>query len=220
MTGDEPGAHPSGAGGGGNAGMHPFANMGRGGFTTVFDDEIDPEEIFRMFFGGNPFMSTAQGNAFANAAARRNQHARQRQAQQQQQQTHSSPETTILKLLTSLAPLLLVIVLQLFTGPSRPAYSLQQTRHYPAPITTATHQIPFFTKSAAEFASKYPLGSRERTRIELSIESEWRQSMQQTCYQERLLKRRFEYYGQKERADEVKLTACDELARRFGAKAA
>jgi DnaJ homolog subfamily B member 12 len=226
ITGDEPGAHPSngggGAGGGGH-GMHPFANMGRaGGFSTVFDDEIDPEEIFRMFFGGNPFMSAAtQGNLFGNAAARRQQQARARNAQQQQQNQTSSPEVAILKLLTSLAPLLLVILLQLFSGSSRPAYSLQQTRHYPAPMTTAIHQIPFFAKSAAEFASKYPLGSRERTRLELSIENEWRQSMQQTCYQERLLKRRFEYYGQKERAEHVKLTACDELARRFGgAKAA
>lgn len=217
QTGSEPGAHQPNGGGGGGHGMHPFANMGRtGGFTTVFNDEIDPEEIFRMFFGGNPFMSASFGNV---AAQQQQQHARQRHAQHQQHQS-SSPEATILKLLTSLAPLLLVIVLQLFSGPSRPAFSLQQTRHYPAPMTTTTHQIPFFTKSAAEFASKYPLRSRERTRVELSIENEWRQSMQQTCYQERLLKRRFEYYGQKERAEQVKLTACDELARRFGSSSA
>lgn len=217
VTGDEPGAHPSNGGGGGH-GRHPFANMGRtGGFSTVFDDEIDPEEIFRMFFGGNPFMSAAaQGNLFGNQAARRQQHARARHAQQHQQQQNSSPEAALLKILTSLAPLILVILLQVFSGSSRPAFSLQQTRHYPAPMTTATHQIPFFTKSAAEFSSKYPIHSRERTRLELSIENEWRQSMQQTCYQERLLKRRFEYYGQKERAEQVKLTACDELAKRFG----
>ena len=131
MTGDEPGAHPSGAGGGGNAGMHPFANMGRGGFTTVFDDEIDPEEIFRMFFGGNPFMSTAQGNAFANAAARRNQHARQRQAQQQQQQTHSSPETTILKLLTSLYYSSLQVLLALPTHYNKLAITRLQSQQPP-----------------------------------------------------------------------------------------
>jgi hypothetical protein len=195
--------------------MHPFANMGRtGGFSTVFDDEIDPEEIFRMFFGGNPFMSASFGNA---AAQRQQQHARQRHGQQQQ---NSSPEATIIKLLTSLAPLLLVIILQLFSGPSRPAFSLQQTRHYPSAMTTAAHQIPYFTKSAAEFASKYPLHSRERTRIEMSIENEWRQTMEQTCYQERVLKRRFEYYGQKEKAEQVKLSACDELARRFGGSSA
>jgi hypothetical protein len=198
--------------------MHPFANMGRtGGFSTVFDEDIDPEEIFRMFFGGNPFMSAAaQGNLFGNQATRRQQQARARHAQQQNQQQNSSPEANLLKLLTSLAPLLLVILLQLFTGSSRPAFSLQQNRHYPAPMTTVTHQVPFFTKSAAEFASKYPLNSRERTRIELSIENDWRAAMQQSCYQERLLKRRFEYYGQKQRADQVKLTACEELGRRFG----
>ncbi len=216
QTGTEQGSHPPGGGGGG--GMHPFANMGRtGGFTTVFNDDIDPEEIFRMFFGGNPFMSASFGNVAAQRQQQQQRHyARQRQAQQQQQQQTSSPEATLLKLLTSLAPLILVILLQLFSGSSRPAFSLQQTRHYPAPLTTATHQIPFFAKSAADFASKYPLHSRERTRVELSIENDWRQSMQQTCYQERLLKRRFEYYGQKERAEQVKLTACDELAKRFG----
>lgn len=217
QTGSEPGAHQPNGGGGGGHGMHPFANVGRtGGFSTVFDDEIDPEEIFRMFFGGNPFMSASFGNV---AAQRQQQHARQRHGQQQQRQ-NSSPEATILKLLTSLAPLFLVILLQLFSGPSRPAYSLQQTRHFPAAMTTATHRIPFYSKSAAEFAAKYPLYSRERTRIELSIENEWRQTMQQTCYQERVLKRRFEYYGQKLRAEQVKLTACDELARRFGGSSA
>ena len=179
LTGAEPGENGHGGGGGG---MHPFGGMarGRGGFGPIFEDEIDAEELFRMFFGGNPFMNPAAQNMFGQAARRQQQPRQQQQQQQQQQQAAGSPDgAALLRLLTSLAPLLIIILLQLFSSPSRPAFSLQQTRHYPAPLATATHHVPFFVSSATEFASKYPPGSRERTRVELSAENEWRQAMQQ-----------------------------------------
>ena len=226
MTGAEPGAHPPGGGGGGgmyNGGMHPFGAAfgggGRGGF--VFEEDIDADEIFRMFFGGNPFMGAAAQTVFGNVARQQQQHARYRQAQQQQHGNGAGgADTNLLKLFTSLFPLLLIILLQVFSGPSRPPFSLHQTRHHPAPMATATHQVPFYVKSAAEFAAKYPPGSRERSRVEMTAEGEWKQGMQQACYQERLLKRRYEYYGQAAKAAQVKLNSCEELARKFGGQAA
>ena len=227
VTGAEPGAN------GRVNGMNPFGGGGAAGmrgFNPMHQDNFDADEIFRMFFGGNPFMAPAahtvyqafQGN---HAAARQRQRQQQQQQQHQQQQAQAngggggaaaaSPEATFIKILTSLAPLLLIILLQLFSHSSRPAFSLNQTRHYPAPMSTTTHQIPFFVKSAAEFSAKYPLGSRERTRVELTAESEWREAMQQECYKERVLKRRYEYYGQMTKAAQVKLTSCIHLTNKF-----
>lgn len=59
-----------------------------------------------------------------------------------------------------------------------------------------------------------------RTRIELQVESDWRESMQRHCYNERLLRHRYEYYGQHERAAAVELKSCKELAAKFSAAGA
>ena len=193
--------------GGGGGGMAP-----RRGGSGFFDDDIDPEEIFRMFFGGNPFMSQA-ARVYTFGGQQRQQRHPQRAQQQQQQQ---GGEVNAFKALFSLLPFILLVLFNLLSQPSRPAFSLAQSRTHPAPLATAAHGIPFFVGNVAEFSTKYRTGTRERTRIELQIETEWREGMQRACYNERLLKHRYEYFGQKDKAARVSLASCDALAQKFG----
>ena len=218
MTGSEPGEmnHAQRRRGGGGMYQNPFGRGFPAGGGAYNEDDIDPEEIFRMFFGGNPFMAPQYFNMAGGGGGGMRARQQQRRDNAGGNNNNNSTEVTMLKILTSLAPLILIILLQIFSSPARPAFSLNQSRHYPAPLSTAAHQVPFYVKSAAEFSSKYPIGSRERTRVELTAETEWRQAMQQNCYQERLMKRRFEYYGQAERAAAVSLSSCHEIDKRFG----
>lgn len=205
-TGTEPGAHPA-VGAGGGFGGGGFGGGRRGGF--MYEEEIDAEQIFRAFFGPNFFMSPGAATFFGGGPPAR-------RAAPQRAAGAGSPENALGKLLVSLAPLLFIIFLQLLSHSPAPPFSLQQSRAYPAPLATAAHGVPFFAKSAAEFAGKYPPGSRERSRVELTVEGDWRAAMQQQCYQERVLKRRYEYYGHRKKAEAIKLASCEELARRFG----
>jgi hypothetical protein len=57
-----------------------------------------------------------------------------------------------------------------------------------------------------------------RVRLEHQIESEYRTSLQQQCYNERMLQQRYHYYGRREEAKRMELRSCDELSRRFGSR--
>ena len=41
-------------------------------------------------------------------------------------------------------------------------------------------------------------------RLEMEIEREYRDSIQQACYQERMVQQRYVYYGHRERAKQVR----------------
>jgi DnaJ family protein B protein 12 len=178
-------------------------------FGPFAEDEIDPEEIFRMFFGGNPFMG-GNTRVYSFGGHPANMYGRPRPGQP------VSQENAIFRLLLSLAPIILLVLLQILSRPAPRPFSLQQSRAYPFPVSTAKHRVPFYVANEAEFLTKYPLQSRERSKVEYTIETEWRDVMQQACYQERVLKRRYEYYGHKDRAAAVNLESCNELSQRFG----
>ncbi|KAL4430644.1 hypothetical protein ABPG75_005900 [Micractinium tetrahymenae] len=206
------------AGGGGGRGGH---GGGGGGFYGPGGVEIDPEELFNMFFGGNPFMgggvyrTAGFGGAnpfFARAQAPRQAGARQGGGAA----ADSSPMLQLVQLL----PLLLLLVFTFLSGRSQPPYSLQRTREYASQMSTATYEVPFWVKDTAALAKNYPAGSRERVRLEQQIESEYRGALQQQCYNERMLQQRYHYYGRREEAKRMELKSCDELTRRFGSRSA
>lgn len=172
--------------------------------TSFNGQEIDPEEIFRMFFGGNPFM----GATFSTGVPRAH-----RQRQTQHQQTTGTPP--ILRLLISLAPVILLFLFNLFSNGGPSPYSLEQTREYPFPLSTSAHNIQYFVPNKSKFAKDYRFGSQERTRLEYQIESTWKEVMQKKCYQEKLVRHRYEYYGQPEKAAKYPLTSCEALKEKF-----
>jgi len=187
----------------GIAQANPFRSSRR--TTATFNgEEIDPEEIFRMFFGGNPFM----GASFQTARPR---------GHGQQRQRHSEGQSLpLFRMMLSLAPMFLLILFNIVSQTKSP-YSLSQTREYPFSSVTSAHRVPFYVSSKSKFSRDYRAGSQERTRLEYQIESDWKDMMRKKCYNERLIKHRYEYYGQREKAAKVALLSCETLAEKFGA---
>lgn len=198
-----------GAVGGGGGGMR----RGGGGFPYG-DMEIDPEELFNMFFGGNPFMSGARVYSFGGG----HPFAQRRHAAHQQQQRGGGGGTAASPLLqlVQLAPLLLLLLFTFLQSRSQPPYSLNRTREYSQQFQTSTYSVPFWVRDAQQLHRDYPPGSRERVRLEHQIESEYRGALQQQCYNERMLQQRYHYYGRREEARRMELKSCDELSRTFG----
>ena len=165
--------------------------------------EIDPDEIFRMFFGGNPFMSTS----FHTHSMPRQRQARQAPARNDQ---------SLYRLLISFAPMAMLILFNILSQSKPPAYSLNKTRDYPFSASTAAHRVPFYIASKSKFMQQYRPGSSERARLEYQVESDWKELMQKQCYNERLMKHRYEYYGQPDKAARVSLQSCQALTEKFG----
>lgn len=172
--------------------------------TTTFNgEEIDPEEIFRMFFGGNPFMS----GSFHTTSSRR---------QPTRSRTSQNGDFSMLRVLMSLAPMAILVLFNIFSQ-SRPApYSLSKSKEHPYSAITGAHNVPYFVANRARFRDEYRPGSKARTQLEYQVETDWREMMQKKCYNERLVKHRYEYYGQPEKAAKVQLSSCDAITEKFG----
>lgn len=57
-----------------------------------------------------------------------------------------------------------------------------------------------------------------RLRLENQVETQYKETLQQACYQERMMQQRYRYYGHKRKAEEMKLENCQELSDRFSAR--
>ena len=114
--------------------------------------EIDPEELFNMFFGNSPMFRNfhhqtnfrthggpgmgRQGHAGAGAGS----------------QGGFNPAA-----LLQLAPILFLVIFTLFGNtPHDPVYSLRLSGKYNAKETTAARGIEFYVKSRAQFDREYP----------------------------------------------------------------
>jgi DnaJ family protein B protein 12 len=208
-------AQQRGARRGAAAGYAPAGGR-RGAF---FADEFDAEELFRAFFGGSPFAGPAASvfgagfGAPAAARARQQQHAARAHAQRHAQHGGGAQAGGEgMRALLSVAPFLLIFLLNFLVRPAAPAFSLAAARGFPDPRATAAHGVPYYVRAdGGAFDARHPPGGRERARLELEVEAEWRDLMQRQCYAERMAKHRFEYYGQRERAARASLASCEKL---------
>lgn len=198
------------------------AASGYGGGGGYYEPDIDADEIFRMFFGGNPFGGpgirvASFGGAFPGQYMHQQQRQRPQNAAQQQQ---AQDAQSMARLIFSLIPFFLIIFFNLLSRSERPVYSLSVTRQHTIPQVTTAHSIPYYVENNNSFNTKYPPGSRERVRLEHAIETDWRQIMQQQCYNERMTQERYRYYGHHARADKMVLHSCKAIDERFNPPAA
>lgn len=146
-----------------------------GGFNGFYDDEFDPDEIFRnFFFGGRtqaaatPFgtfqfrtggmgggMGVPQGNG-----------------------TNGSGAASIRPWLQIL-PIILLILLN-FLPSSDPLYTLSRNHPYEHKVETA-RGVPYFVKSSAKFEQDYPYNSLERQDLERRVEKDYVNIISQHC---------------------------------------
>ncbi|XP_010442370.1 PREDICTED: chaperone protein dnaJ 49-like [Camelina sativa] len=148
----------------------------RNGF---FDDEFEPDEIFRSFFG-----QQQQRNMFRASHAYRTRQARN-QPRQEEPSLAGPSCLTIIQIL----PFFLLLLLA-YLPFSEPEYSLHKSTSYQIPKTTQNMEISFFVRSSSAFDEKFPLGSSARANLEGNVIKECKHFLFQSCRME-LQKRRW-----------------------------
>lgn len=134
-----------------------------------FEDEFDPDEIFRAFFGhsdvfgrNHVFRPRGMGNPHrpeVNAGSGGRHHN--------------------VMLLIQLLPFLIIVLLA-YLPFSEPEYSLHKHYNYQIPKTTELHGVQFFVKSQA-FDANYPMGSDGRVAVEESVIKDYRSMLRRYC---------------------------------------
>ncbi|KAK4405555.1 Chaperone protein dnaJ 49 [Sesamum angolense] len=138
--------------------------------NDFFDDDFDPDEIFRAFFGNR--------DMFRNAHVYRTR-THNAGAHQREDLGGGGPN---LMLLLQLLPFLIIILLA-YIPFSEPEYSLQKNYSYPFKKTTEKHGVEFFVKSR-EFDENYPIGSPSRNDIENNVIKDYKHMLGRYCHME------------------------------------
>ena len=179
--------------------------FGRQG-ATMFEDEISPEDLFNMFFGGNmgtnfgPQVRVHQfgnGNPFFNV--------RHNGQQQQQQRNRTAGENTgsistciqFLPLIMLFAMFLISNFFSAFTGvDDTPAYSFSQQGPYTSNRITQHYRVPYWVNDN-EFTRSHISRRPSRVRqFEQDIEAHYISNLQRKCQQE-MSRRRLQIHNAK-----------------------
>ncbi|GIL51849.1 hypothetical protein Vafri_7770 [Volvox africanus] len=196
------------------------AGPGPGGaaYYHASGEELDPEEIFNMFFAGAFGPNTFRAQ-FGGAPRQRRQHGHNHAgsgrahgagqggaaAGQEQQQ-----RAAMLGLL-QLVPILLFLVYTLFQSSQSPPFSLTQDSTYRTEVLTQRLSIPFYVKTVTDLEKSYPTTSDARLRLERQVEHAFYERLEARCQQERLMRHRAWTWGNREQARTMKLDACDAI---------
>lgn len=142
--------------------------------NDFFDENFDPDEIFRSFFFGS------QSDVFR---AQRVYRTREMGPMGRQQREHNVQEggPNIIFFL-QLLPVLLFFVLACIPF-SDPQYSLQKTYTYQIPKVTRKHGVEYFVK-AEDFDQKFPQGSSARDDLECNVFRDYKSGLGRLCHME------------------------------------
>ncbi|KAK4795550.1 hypothetical protein SAY86_027876 [Trapa natans] len=132
----------------------------------LFDDDLDPDEIFRAFFG--------QGDLFRASHAYRSRgtgsHGRE------------EPDTSGFNFMVILQILpFLIIILLAYLPFTEPEYSLFKNYSHQFPKITEQHGVEYFVKSSA-FDGHYPAGSAERANFEDNVIKDYKNMLWRYCH--------------------------------------
>ncbi|EGF77257.1 hypothetical protein BATDEDRAFT_14248 [Batrachochytrium dendrobatidis JAM81] len=162
------------------------ASRGGAGFRGFngqrFEGDISPEDLFRMFMGGDDFPGFG-GAGFHTFSSNSQPRARFRQAQARQgTQVNSSSLLQIIQMLP-------VIFLGLFTlasllSSTQPdAFSFTKSRDYPEQHTTSIHKVPYYVNSE-HFKSNWASSESKTKVLEGSVEKAYLQALERGCRSE------------------------------------
>lgn len=180
-------------------------------------DEIDPEEIFRQFFGTNfGGGMDPRARVFRTQFGGAGHGARRRQQNMSREEREAAANAQARGMLFQVLPILLVMLFTLFAsdGTGGYPYSLQRTKSFPARLNTANREIPFYVPSVDRFDQQYPPGSSLRTRTERDVEMDYREVLTQHCSYER----RQELINKRYRRP-TNMPNCNELEEKYGISA-
>lgn len=178
----------------------------RGGFAYhEFDYDDQAEDIFNIFFGGGfPGHHVRRRNFHTNA-----------QHRAQQRHRNDEPESNF-GMLVQLAPLLIIMGMSLITNllTPDPPYSLSYSNDYRYKKSTEFLNVPYYTLK--NFEHKYKKDSRDYKNLMNQIESDYKERLRNSCYQEQqnkeTLLRKGQYFRDHkwiDQAKNMKLHNCD-----------
>ncbi|XP_038874732.1 chaperone protein dnaJ 49 [Benincasa hispida] len=136
----------------------------------LFEENFDPDEIFRAFFGQGNMFQTSRSYTYRTGGAR------------SQQRTESAGGGPSLLIILLMLPFLLICLLAYMPFPE-PDYALHKNLSYSIPVITEKHGVEFFVKSS-DFDVRYPLGSPGRAEIENSVLRDYRNMVWRYCHVE------------------------------------
>lgn len=179
---------------------------GRPGRQDFYADEINPEELFNMFFGGGFPM---QGNGVFTTHFRG--HPLRRRNGSDAPRPHD-PTSPSLSSLFSFLPLLLFFVLTFFAGSGDDqVFSLYKEYPFEHELITKRYEVPFFVKSKTRFERNFPVGTRQRMVMEDKVELTVKRVLEDNCRQERAQRRRIRTWHGQEAAEQFQLKSCLKL---------
>lgn len=132
----------------------------------MFNDEVDPDEIFRAFFG--------QTDTYRDTYVYRS-----RTTANQPREFNGGIGPNIMLLLQILP--FFVIILLAYLPFSEPEYSLQRNYSYEFAKTTEKYGVDYYVKSA-QFDQKFPVGSSGRANIENSVIKDYKNMLGRYCH--------------------------------------
>lgn len=193
-------------------------------FTRDFEADISPEELFNIFFGGrfptgNIHVYTNRGASYAQFYQPRRRRTFERREEDVEESHSQNNFTALLQLL----PVLVLILISVFTQlmATNPPYSLFYKPSMGLVVSRETQHmgVPYYVDKS--FEKEYRGAALEE--LEKTIESDYVDHLQSSCWKEKQQKSDLANLGQlyrderlKQKAETMKLDHCDKLHRYMG----
>ncbi|XP_034034349.1 dnaJ homolog subfamily C member 18 [Thalassophryne amazonica] len=190
-------------------------------FRRDFEADISPEELFNIFFGGrfptgNIHVYTNQGGSYSHVYQPRRRRAFERREEVVEETQSQNTFTAVLQLL----PILVLILISVFTQmmATNPPYSLFYKPAMGLVVSRETRQmgVPYYVDKS--FEKEYRGAALEE--LEKTIESDYIEHLQSSCWKEKQQKSDLTHLGQlyrderlKQKAESMRLDNCDKLHR-------
>ncbi|XP_013886556.1 dnaJ homolog subfamily C member 18 [Austrofundulus limnaeus] len=193
-------------------------------FYRDFEADISPEELFNIFFGGrfptgNVHVYTNQGASYSQFYQPRRRRAYERREEVVEENQSQNTFTALLQLL----PVLVLILISVFTQmmATNPPYSLFYKPAMGLVVSRETQHmgVPYYVDKS--FEKEYRGAALEE--LEKTIESDYIEHLQSSCWKEKQQKSDLANLGQlyrderlKQKAESMSLDNCEKLHRLVG----
>ncbi|XP_053703073.1 dnaJ homolog subfamily C member 18 [Synchiropus splendidus] len=190
-------------------------------FHRDFEADISPEELFNIFFGGrfptgNVHVYTNQGASYSQFYQPRRRRAFERREEVVEENQSQNTFTALLQLL----PVLVLILISVFTQmmATNPPYSLFYKPAMGLVVSRETQHmgVPYYVDKG--FEKEYRGAALDE--LEKTIESDYIEHLQSSCWKEKQQKSDLANLGQlyrderlKQKAESMRLDNCDKLQR-------
>lgn len=191
-------------------------------FNRDFEADISPEELFNIFFGGrfptgNIHVYTNQGASYSQYYQPRRRRAYERREEEVVEDNQSQNTFTAL---LQLLPVLVLILISVFTQmmSTNPPYSLFYKPAMGLVVSRETQHmgVPYYVDKS--FQKEYRGAALEE--LEKTIESDYIEHLQSSCWKEKQQKSDLANLGQlyrderlKQKAESMRLDNCEKLHR-------